>query len=235
MEVRTSLQAKFKCCIEESIKHTRLYDFCKGSEYELGFMSHSGMVQRVEQIGIADWLDDNMSKPIGRICLLDISGEEQHGFNFTTDTSAHVDICQSTILNETLDCWGGYSDITALTDVCAYIPRVTALYDNGIVMGEVDIMYTKFPEYTKGYTLDYDSYVRLQQRIQLAIHAAACNRVSTLVVLDKNDMLDVEDAEAVAQTFISIAELYKHYLCNVIYITPNERVCEVYKSVLEGK
>lgn len=230
-DIRTSVTEQFRENIQDSIDHSKFYELGKGSEYELGFMGHSGMVSRVWQVGLESWLGTNT---LGRTCILDISCDSRDRYYFSCNPILHDVVCSLTSLNEIIRSGVCTGKIRSEEDMCVYIPRTVILGDGYTKsLGSVDIIYSRLPRYYSGYK-EYNSCLRLRNRIQLAIHAAACNRVDNLVIADYNDALPGDEVRIVAQAFKDISEIYSCYISNVIYLIPDEDNYRIYKSIVSG-
>lgn len=223
---------RFKKNIDDSVANTYIYSFSRGSEYELGFCRHSGMVTRVQQCGITDWFMSHYDKCLGRTCVLNLTCQTLNGMTLLREKQYDKELCDNTVLKEIIERDAMYDFIKSVNDMCAYIPRVAIADFDADDISTIDIITGRLPDYTDSRYHDDTVYQEVCNKIQLGIHVAACNRVDNLIVPDYTLTFAHEDVRMIAQIFGNILPLYKNYLSNVIFLNPYYRSFDIFREEL---
>lgn len=227
---------RFKEEIGRSILNSVCYDFSKGSQYELGFRRHSGIVSRVIPINITAWLRNNLDACLGKTCILNFAHYTQPDWLYFEEVHAGVeDMRNTTTLYEVLAGNIEYYGRDERLDTCLYTPGIVVTDGSHNSIGKVDVISCNLFN-TGSFDLSDDIVKqRACNRIILVLHAAAHSKVDNIIVEDIGNDFSNKDLRWIIGTIKSMSELYKCYLSNVFYIASDERKYQLYKEEISGK
>ncbi len=217
----------FKAEVNSSIVHAVTYDYRKGSEYQLGFKSHFGMVQRVINTNVSSWIAKELYRQNNRICVLNFMHNQ-----FNNAHSCEEELYKTTLLSEVLSkCFDFNKASGDLNDICVYTPDVITMDVDEGGIDRVDIISCFVPKFGE---LGFKSQeiLSMSNRIIMCIHVAAYHKIDTLVICDYGDYMTMKDLKYVVRMMKTVAELYDNYICNVLYVVPDEERYNVYKELL---
>lgn len=225
---------RFKQEIEKSILNSVCYDFSRGSDYELGFRRHSGIINRVIYSNITTWLRSDLTWCRGKTCVINFAHYTRDDWVRMEDSYEPEDVRCTTTLCDVLSNNIDYYGKSGKGNTCLYTPDIVVVDEGNNGIGSIDVISCDLLS-SECIVLDDKVKSSVCNNMLLVLHAAAYNKVDNIIICGLGSDIADGDLKWLVTTFRGLTELYKCYLSNVFYTVSDEHSYLLYKEAITNK